>query len=117
MKEKAKNNICLVNIDSRGKNNKKLFLLSCGEDFYSLTFYLSQKQKYSILTPFFEDKNNKAYQHTFRYLEKPHLELSKFLFENCHGIIASDFDYVNGSNFVSIIKRPKILILYCMYCR
>jgi glycosyltransferase involved in cell wall biosynthesis len=92
------------------KNNKKLFLLSCGEDFYSLTFYLSQKQKYSILTPFFEDKNNKAYQHTFRYLEKPHLELSKFLFENCHGIIASDFDYVkpliHNSKYLGIIPNP-----------
>jgi glycosyltransferase involved in cell wall biosynthesis len=92
------------------KKNNKLFLLSCGEDFYSLSYYLSKKPRYSILTPYFEEPENKAYKHTFRYLEKSHLKLSKFIYEKCNGIIASDMDYVaplkGNSKFLGIIPNP-----------
>lgn len=92
------------------KNNKKLFLLSCGEDFYSLSYYKFQNPRYSILTPYFQNPKEKAYKHTFRYLEKPHLPLSQFIYENCNGIIASDLDYVapllNNPKYLGLIPNP-----------
>jgi glycosyltransferase involved in cell wall biosynthesis len=92
------------------KNNKKLFLLSCGEDFYSLNYYKFQNPRYSILTPYFQNPKEKAYKHTFRYLEKPHLPLSQFIYENCNGIIASDLDYeaplLINPKYLGLIPNP-----------
>jgi hypothetical protein len=92
------------------KYNKKLFLLSCGEDFYSLNYFKFKNPKYSILTPYFQNPKDKAYRFTFRYLEKPHLPLSQFIYNNCNGIIASDIDYVNplldNPKFLGLIPNP-----------
>jgi hypothetical protein len=92
------------------KNNKKLFLLSCGEDFYSLSYCKFQNPRYSILTPYFKNSKDKAYKHTFRYLEKPHIPLSQFIYKNCNGIIASDLDYVppliDNPKYLGLIPNP-----------
>ena len=41
------------------KNNKKLFLLSCGDDYSSVKYYFKNKNQSSILTPFFKKKVSK----------------------------------------------------------
>jgi hypothetical protein len=39
------------------KNNKNLFLLSCGVDYISVKYALENKFKYSILTPYLKNKS------------------------------------------------------------
>ena len=42
------------------RHNKKLFLLSCGDDFYNVSYMLNNRAQYSILTPYFEDPSLKS---------------------------------------------------------
>ncbi|RZJ72369.1 MAG: glycosyltransferase family 1 protein, partial [Flavobacterium sp.] len=37
------------------KQNKKVFLLSCGADFISVKFMLDRKPRYSVLNPYFDN--------------------------------------------------------------
>ena len=76
------------------KNNKKIFLLSCGADYVSLKYAFDKKIKYSILTPLQNDyKLKKQYQFIIKYLSKENYKLHNFLYNNVNGVIASDMDY------------------------
>ncbi|MDC1492746.1 glycosyltransferase [Flavobacteriaceae bacterium] len=76
------------------KNNKNLFLLSCGVDYKSVKYALEKKFKYSILTPYFEDnklKNN--YRHILKYNNTSYEKLHRYIYKNILGVISSDLDY------------------------
>ena len=97
------------------KYNKSLFLLSCGDDNYSLSFYKSKGAvKYSILTPLELDKKIiDAYESTLRYFKKDYQKLSKVVYNACDGIIASDIDYhlplQNNPKYLGLIPNPVVL--------
>lgn len=91
--------------------NKSLYLLSCGTDYSSVKYALDKKFDYSILTPYFEDVTlKKHYRFILKYVSKPYKKLHDFLFENVHGVIATDFDYhipLNGhSKYLGLIPNP-----------
>lgn len=91
--------------------NGKCFLLSCGVDLNNVNFLLSQKVKYSLLTPYFENPSlKKHYSYIFDYLKPEHQKISDFVIENCQGIIASDIDYVlplqGKPKFLGLIPNP-----------
>lgn len=102
-------------LKSLQKNNKSLFLLSCGDDTYSLNYYNNQKSlKYSILTPL--HKNNrlkKYYKSTLRYFKKDFIKLGHEIHVLCNGIIASDIDYhlplKNNQKYLGLIPNPIVL--------
>ena len=51
------------------KNNKYVYLLSCGADYTSVKFSFNKGFRYSILTPYFEHKvTKKQFQYIFKYL-------------------------------------------------
>ncbi|WP_412984222.1 glycosyltransferase [Pontimicrobium sp. IMCC45349] len=76
------------------KHTKKLFILSCGIDYYSIKYMVERKFKYSFLDPFLEGKSNKKkYQFILSQLEEEHVKLHNFAYSNCNGILASDMDY------------------------
>ncbi|WP_299556125.1 glycosyltransferase [Seonamhaeicola sp.] len=91
--------------------NKRLFLLSCGTDYVSVKYAFDKKLRYSILTPFHNDNTlSKHYQFILKYLSKPNYELHKFLYQNIHGVIASDIDYhiplKYHSEYLGLIPNP-----------
>jgi glycosyltransferase involved in cell wall biosynthesis len=93
------------------KQNKKLFLLSCGTDAVCMQYMVDKKFKYSILTPYFESENkSNIYYYMFEYLSKSHLKLHHFLYKNIRGVIASDMDYAlplkGNAKFLGLIPNP-----------
>jgi len=93
------------------KKAKKVFLLSCGEDFYSITHFLKGKEKYSILTPYLNDKSlKKEYDFTLYYSSKRPYKLHEFIANKCDGIIASDLDYhaplKDNKKYLGVIPNP-----------
>lgn len=74
--------------------NKKKFLLICGDETPIVEVLLKNNLKYSVLTPYFKDASNKKYYHyTLNYISKPQKRLFEFLKTNCDGIVVSDLDY------------------------
>lgn len=94
------------------KNNKKVFLLSCGVDYLSVKFMLNKGFRYSLMNPYFENptasKNN--FKYILDYIKKSHQKTHKLVFENIQGVIASDFDYVlplqKHPLFMGLIPNP-----------
>lgn len=97
------------------KQNGALFLLCCGEDFNSVSYYFnSNNLKYSIMTPYLKDKKLKsAYSYSLKYLTKPFQRLSEGIDQISSGIIASDIDYHlplrKKNNYLGMIPNPVIL--------
>lgn len=97
------------------KHNKSMFLLSCGDDTYSLNYYKSPNSlKYSILTPLKENKKlKKEYESTLRYYDKEYIKLAEQIHLTCDGIIASDIDYhiplKNNPKYLGMIPNPVAL--------
>lgn len=93
------------------KNNEKLFLLSCGEDYYSVSHMLKHRNSYSVLTPYFKNKKlKKQFHYTLKYVSKPYKKLSTFIREHVDGIIASDIEYhiplLHTKKYKGMIPNP-----------
>ena len=97
------------------KTNGALFLLSSGDDFTSISYYMtSDEMKYSIMTPLLKnDKLNSKYSYSLKYLSKPFQKLSERIKNISNGIIASDFDYhlplKNNPKYLGMIPNPVVL--------
>jgi glycosyltransferase involved in cell wall biosynthesis len=93
------------------KQNKKVFLLSCGIDYLSVKYALDKKLEYSILTPYFEDHSlKKHYRFILKNVTSPYKKLHDFLYNNVKGVIASDIDYhiplQGNSKYLGLIQNP-----------
>jgi len=93
------------------KQNKKVFLLSCGADYVSVKFAEEGKFRYSIFDVFSEDNTlKKHFYHSLHYLAPEFKNISDFLYQNVSGVIASDFDYVlplqGNPKFLGLIPYP-----------
>ena len=93
------------------KNNKKVFLLACGVDTVSIKYASEKKFRYSILSPYFKNKNLKGeFKHTVKYLNSNHLMLGEYVRDNVKGIISSDLDYhipyENFNKYLGMIPNP-----------
>lgn len=92
-------------------HNKKLFVLSCGTDFLSVSYAYNKKFRYSILSPLFEGKVSKtSYEPILKYLTKPYQKLHEGVMRNVEGIIASDLDYhiplLGHPHYLGLIPNP-----------
>ena len=75
------------------KNNKNLFLLSCGVDYISVKYALENKFKYSILTPYLKNKSLlKNYRHILKYNSLKFEKLHNYIYKNIKDVINSDLD-------------------------
>ena len=87
------------------KNNKNVFLLSCGTDYVSVKYAHDKKFRYDILTPYFNHKGNKRdFWHALMYLTPPFKELHEYVYKNIKGVLASDLDY-----HIPLIEHKKYL--------
>ena len=93
------------------KNNEKVFLLACGVDTVSIKYASEKKFRYSILSPYFKNKNLKGeFKHTVKYLNSNYLMLGEYVRDNVKGIISSDLDYhipyENFNKYLGMIPNP-----------
>jgi len=92
--------------------NKNVFLLSCGVDYNNIQHHLQQKERYSLLTPYFENKTHvaKQYNYMFEFVTPNHFKISEYIYKHCKGVIAGDLDYVkpiqNNPKYLGLIPYP-----------
>lgn len=91
--------------------NKKSFLLCCGQDYVSISYALKHKLKYSILTPYLNDSNlKKKYHFSLKYTSKRYHKLHQFIKAHIKGVIATDMDYhipyKEKDNYLGLIPNP-----------
>jgi len=92
-------------------HNKNVFLLSCGTDYISVKYAEEKKFRYSILTPYFENKGTKKmFWHALMYTTAAYKALHQFIYKNTKGVIASDLDYdipLKGHDkYLGLIPNP-----------
>lgn len=75
------------------KNNKKVYLSSCGDDYVSVKYMLEGQFRYSVLTPCEENPELGHCPYTLRYATKPFQELHDFVYKNSIAVIPGDLDY------------------------
>ncbi len=93
------------------KNNKNVFLLSCGTDYVSVKHAAEGMFRYSILTPFYEKRGTqKEFSHALMYLTPPYIKLHEYVYKNIKGVIASDFDYhiplIENEKYLGLAPNP-----------
>ncbi len=98
-------------ISTLKETNKKLFLLSCGDDHMSVSYALLQKPRYSVLSPYIENPSLKPYySSSLKYITPKYKALHDFIYETVDGVIASDLDYhfpLQGhKKYLGLIANP-----------
>ncbi|WP_159021428.1 glycosyltransferase [Formosa sp. L2A11] len=93
------------------RNNKNVFLLSCGTDYSSVNFAYNNGFKYSILTPYFEEKESKkSFYYALKFTSESYKNLHQYIYKNIKGVIASDLDYhiplKNESKYLGLAPNP-----------
>ena len=87
--------------------NKKSFLLVCGEDTPIINFMLKDTLDYSILTPLLQNKNlKKDFHFSLKYIQKNYKSLYHFVQENASETIVSDLDYKIPLPEKTLIPNP-----------
>jgi glycosyltransferase involved in cell wall biosynthesis len=76
------------------QNNKQISLLICGDETPIVDYNLSGKLKYSVLTPFLEDKSlRKYFKYSLKYTTKSYRRLFEYVSGISNVLITSDLDY------------------------
>ena len=93
------------------RKNKNIYLLACGVDHTTVKYAFEKKFKYSILTPYFNNKKLKIkYKQILKYLNSDYKDLSSFIKNNINGIISSDLDYhipyIGENKYLGMIPNP-----------
>ena len=91
--------------------NKNVFLLSCGTDYVSVKYASEDKFRYSILTPYYQNKGSKkTFWHALMYLAPNYIKLHEFIYNNIKGVIASDLDYhiplLSNNKYIGLVPNP-----------
>ncbi len=86
-------------------HNKKVFLLSCGDDYVYVNYNFRNPENPSIVQPYLEGKiADKNFSNTLKFKKPPFEKLHKFIYKNINGVIASDVDY-----HIALQGHPKYL--------
>ena len=93
------------------QNNKKVFLLSCGEDYINVNYNFQNPEEKSVIHPYLDGKiSDKNFYNILKFKKKSFKELHKFIYKNINGVISSDKDYhkplVNNSKYLGLIPNP-----------
>lgn len=91
--------------------NNKIFLSSCGDDHISISYADKQIPRYSILSPYFDNKVSKEhFSYSYKYLKPEFRKLHLHIFKHINGVIASDLDYhfplKNHPKYLGMVPNP-----------
>jgi glycosyltransferase involved in cell wall biosynthesis len=93
------------------QNNKKVFLLSCGDDYLNVKYNFNNPQIKSVVQPFLLGKiPDKNFLGVLKFRKKSYEKLNSFLYHKITGVIASDIDYhlplINNCKYLGLIPNP-----------
>jgi len=93
------------------KHNKKVFLLSAGDDYIYVNYNFEHSENPSIVQPYLAGKiADKDFSNVLKYRTKPFEKLHKYIYENIQGVIATDMDYhiplQNHPKYLGLIPSP-----------
>ncbi len=76
------------------KNNKRVFLSACGNDYIYTSYSLSGKFSFSTFSPLLNDTAlKKHYKHSLRYVTKKHKKLHDYVFNHIKAVIPASVEY------------------------
>jgi hypothetical protein len=93
------------------KHNKKVFLLSAGDDYMYVNYNFEHPENPSIVQPYLARKiADKDFSNVLKYRTKPFEKLHQYIYENVQGVIATDLDYhiplQNHPKYLGLIPSP-----------
>ncbi|HEY0047211.1 MAG TPA: glycosyltransferase [Flavobacterium sp.] len=92
-------------------NNKKSFLLSCGDDYINVNFNFANPERKSNVQPFIDGKiKKKNFENILKFRRREFHDLHHFIMSYVSGIISSDLDYhvalQNHPKYLGLIPNP-----------
>ncbi len=75
------------------KQNGKVFLMGCGDDYPVVKHLMDGKMRYHMLTPYLESGSKLNADFSLKYLTEPYKKLFHFVYEKAEAVIPSDMDY------------------------
>lgn len=93
------------------KHNKKVFLLSAGDDYMYVDYNFQHPENPSIVQPYLAGKiADKDFSNVLKFRTKPFEKLHHYIYENIQGVIATDLDYhipsQNHPKYLGLIPSP-----------
>ncbi|WP_264520754.1 glycosyltransferase [Flavobacterium sp. N1994] len=93
------------------KHNKKVFLLSSGDDYCYVKYNFEHPENPSIVQPYLAGKiEDKNFTNVLKFRTKSFEKLHHYIFKNIHGVIATDIDYQiplqNHPKYLGLIPSP-----------
>lgn len=92
-------------------NNKKVFLLSSGDDYMSVNYNFSHLENPSVVQPYLAGKiADKNFSNVLKFRTKDFEQLHNYIFQHIQGVIATDIDYhiplQNHPKYLGLIPSP-----------
>jgi hypothetical protein len=93
------------------KYNKKVFLLSAGDDYMYVNYNFEHPENPSIVQPYLAGKiADKEFSNVLKFRTKPFKKLHQYIYKNIQGVIATDLDYhiplQNHPKYLGLIPSP-----------
>lgn len=93
------------------KHNTKVFLLSAGDDYVYVDYNFKHPENPSIIQPYLAGKiADKDFSNVLKFKRKSFKKLHDYLYQNIHGVIATDVDYhiaiQNNPKYLGLIPNP-----------
>jgi glycosyltransferase involved in cell wall biosynthesis len=93
------------------KNNKKVFLLSAGDDYMYVKYNFEHPENPSIIQPYRDGKiPDKEFSNVLKYRRPAFKKLHQYIQKNIRGVIATDIDYhipmLNNDKYIGLIPSP-----------
>ena len=93
------------------KNNKKVFLLSAGDDYMYVKYNFEHPANPSIIQPYRDGKiPDKEFSNVLKYRRPAFKKLHQYIQKNIRGVIATDIDYhipmLNKDKYIGLIPSP-----------
>jgi hypothetical protein len=93
------------------KHNKKVFLLSCGDDYIHVNYNFFHPENPSIIQPYLAGKiADKNFTNVLKFRTQSFEKLHHYIYKNIEGVIATDLDYhiplQNNSKYLGLIPSP-----------
>lgn len=75
-------------------NNKKTFLLSCGDDYANVQYAFAHPDFKSPIQPYLKGKiKDRDFSNVLKFRSAPFKDLHEFIYQHVSGVIVSDLDY------------------------